>query len=417
MFFTFGITAMIVVAGIMDGVQAFIRDQFRGTQADVTVYAHPVPRQHWRIVREALAGESVERGGPIVAMAPRMTVPAVIIPGKDPAPGAEDRLQGVQVVGIDPELERQVTPLDRSLDLVVDENLRVPASERASLLDTIDGVPGILLGDSLARDLGVSRSGRSLVTVLTGDPREERKDRIAGRPQVYRVVGCYSTGKPEYDKQVAYVRRDQLRSHRYVRPDLERDADAVHLRVDDPDRATETAHALARRHPFLVARSFEEENRIQLLVIQDQKGLMLIILSAVILVAGAAIVGIVYMTVVEKTRDIGILRSMGLSRRRLVAVFTVYGGLLGLIGSGLGLLLGLQCAAHLDGLVAALSDLFGVQLLNPDIYPFKEVPVRVDPGTVATIVLASLGMSFLAAFLPAFFKAGFLSPVRCLRND
>ena len=416
-----GVMAMIVVTALMDGVQEFLRSHFKGTSADIRV-EHVEMRggliQHWATLQTLLDDELAANGGDVVAMSPRMLTPGLVLPGDRPRPENEDRTRGLLLVGIDFHLERQVTPFQELFDQVVDEDLRVPSELREDPLKSADGVPSIILGDTLARALGVSRTrDGGYVTLLTGDLASDKNKVERRRSMAFRVVGCYSTGRADYDKMYAYVDRQALRRLRFEQPERGLDANAAHLRIAHPERASALASDLERRYPGLLCRSWEEANRVELLSIQDQKKIILVILFSAVVIASAAILGIVHTMVVEKTRDMGILRSMGLSVHRLVMVFAGYGLMLGAIGSALGVFLGLELAQNLDGVVAFLSDATGMRILDPEVYRFKSIPVRVDQETVMAIVGTALGMSLVAAWVPAWIRVRGWSPVRCLREE
>lgn len=416
-----GVMAMIVTTALMDGVQRFIRDHFKGTNADIQI-EHSLARsgliQHWSKLESLLRGELEANGGEIVAMSPRMITPALAMPSDEPRPEVEDRTRGVMLYGIDYRLERDVTPFDTLFEQVVDQDLRIPDEIRGDPLKPIDGVPSIILGDTLARELGVSRTKHGgMVTLMTGDVDDGTLRLTNERSRAFRVVGCFSTGRADYDKQFAYIDRQDLRRLRFEKPSRSLDANKAFLRIVDSERASELAWDLERRYPGLLCRSWEDANRAELLSIQDQKKILLVILFSAVVIASAAILGIVYTMVVEKTRDIGILRSMGLGQHRLVLVFTMYGLLLGVIGSALGVFLGLQLTHSLDGVVAFLSDVTGMRILDPEIYRFKRIPVHIDTPTVLAIVATALVMSVGAAWVPAWLRIRRWTPVRCLREE
>lgn len=414
-----GVSAVIVTMSLLSGVQLFILEHFRGTNADITIRHYNAGEmvRHWAAVKKILDDELVENGGSLVGFSPRMDTPALIYPGDEAHADLEDRVLGIRLVGIDYTTERDVSPFAKILDRETNPDYAVPPELRDDPLRPQDGRPVIILGDSLARALGVSRSKEGgVVTVMTADLDEDEPS-TASRSLQFRVVGCYSTGMEDYDKAHAYIDRRQLRHLRFEKPHLNVDANHIYARVTDADRATEIAEDLMRRHPELMCTSWLDANRTEILAIEDQKQTIVLILFLMIIIASVAILGIVYMMVVEKTRDIGILRSMGLGTRRLVGVFTVYGLLIGMVGTAVGVLLGLQLSFGLHGVVDWLSDLTGKRLLDPGVYRFKDIPVEVDPWTVVGVVAASLTMSLLAAWLPAWLRMRAWSPVRCLRAD
>ncbi len=420
-----GVLAMIVVVALMDGVEDFLRGHFRGTQADLAIRHFErdnLARDHAETVTRMLAREMASEGGPILALAPRKEIHALLAPGERPGPDSEDAIRGIRLLGVDFELERRVVPYDRMMDDVAREDLRVPKDERENPLAP-RGIPSILLGDSLAEALGVSRSaaaaGLDRVTLITGKPAKgtdgsPRFERA--RCTVFRVAGCFTSGREDFDGLHALIDRRELIALVAERPELEVDSSQLHAKLVDPSRAEEVARSLSERHPELGVWTWEAGNRGELLALRDQKRIMVVILSFIIGVAAVAILGIVYLMVVEKTRDIGILRSLGLERWRMVAVFTIYGVVLGVLGCVLGVVLGIQAARHLDAIVAFLSDLFGVQLLDARVYKFKSVPTRIEAKAVVSIVAAAIGMSFFASVVPSL-RAAVLAPVRCLKSE
>ena len=126
-----------------------------------------------------------------------------------------------------------------------------------------------------------------------------------------------------------------------------------------------------------------------------------VLLFLIIAVAGFGILAIFYMIVVEKTRDIGILKSLGASGRGVMGIFLTYGLSLGLVGSGVGLVLGLLFVRYINPIADGLGWLTGRPLFNPEIYYLYRIPTIVFPETVAWIVAGALGIAMLASVLPA----------------
>ena len=126
-----------------------------------------------------------------------------------------------------------------------------------------------------------------------------------------------------------------------------------------------------------------------------------VLLFLIIAVAGFGILAIFYMIVVEKTRDIGILKSLGASGRGVMGIFLAYGLSLGLVGSGVGLILGLTFVYYINPIADGLGWIMGRRLFNPEIYYLYRIPTIVFPETVAWIVAGALGIAVLASVLPA----------------
>ena len=141
-----------------------------------------------------------------------------------------------------------------------------------------------------------------------------------------------------------------------------------------------------------------------------------VLLFLIIAVAGFGILAIFLMIVVEKTRDIGVLKSLGASRRGVMGIFLSYGLSLGVVGSGVGLLLGLLFVAHINEIADLLGKLTGRPVFDPAIYYFYKIPTIVQPMTVAWIVGGAVAIAVLASILPAL-RAALLHPVEALRYE
>ena len=141
-----------------------------------------------------------------------------------------------------------------------------------------------------------------------------------------------------------------------------------------------------------------------------------ILLFMIIAVAGFGILAIFFMIVVEKTRDIGVLKSLGASAGGVMGIFLAYGLSLGLVGSGVGMALGLLFVRYINPIADGLGWLTGRPVFNPEIYYFYKIPTLVSPLTVASIVAGALGIAVLASVLPAL-RAASMHPVEALRYE
>ena len=141
-----------------------------------------------------------------------------------------------------------------------------------------------------------------------------------------------------------------------------------------------------------------------------------ILLFLIIAVAGFGILAIFFMIVVEKTRDIGILKSLGARAAGIAGIFLGYGLCLGLVGAGAGLALGLAIALNINTIRAGVEWCTGQRVFDPSIYYFFNIPTIIDPVTIAWVVIGAVGIAVASSVLPAL-RAARLHPVEALRHE
>jgi lipoprotein-releasing system permease protein len=153
-----------------------------------------------------------------------------------------------------------------------------------------------------------------------------------------------------------------------------------------------------------------------LAAVQMETAILNVLLFMIIAVAGFGILAIFFMIVVEKTRDIGILKSLGASGRGIMGVFLAYGLSLGSVGAGVGMIIGLLFVWNINAIAKGLSLVTGHEVFDPSIYYFYQIPTIVNPFTVTWIVLGAMAIAVLASILPAR-RAARLHPVEALRYE
>ena len=153
-----------------------------------------------------------------------------------------------------------------------------------------------------------------------------------------------------------------------------------------------------------------------LAAVQMETAILNILLFLIIAVAGFGILAIFFMIVVEKTKDIGILKSLGASGGGVMSIFLTYGLLLGTVGSGAGLLLGLLFVKNIDHLRSWVEFLSGQPVFDPSIYYFQEIPTLIQPMMIAWVIAGAIAIAVIASILPAL-RAARLHPVEALRYE
>lgn len=166
-------------------------------------------------------------------------------------------------------------------------------------------------------------------------------------------------------------------------------------------------------HQFMI-KTWRDSQANMLEAVAIELSVLNVLLFLIIAVAGFGILAIFFMIVVEKTRDIGILKSLGAGGNGIMQIFLFYGLALGLLGSGLGLILGILFVRNINAIAAGLSKIMGHDVFNPEIYNFYEVPAIIEPWTVIWIVIGSVSIAVISGIIPAL-RAARLKPVDALR--
>jgi lipoprotein-releasing system permease protein len=238
----------------------------------------------------------------------------------------------------------------------------------------------------------------------------------------YTVVGYFKSGMSEYDSNHVYVPLERLQAMRLLVDHQGRGAvNAVQIKVkpavDIDDLAQRVQTALERLRPmFFQVQTWEQKQGPLLAAVAIEQSILNMLLFFIIAVAGFGILAIFFMIVVEKTRDIGILKALGASTSGVRGIFLGYGLLLGMVGSGVGMAGGLLFVANINWVEKQLSKVLGHKVFDDSIYYFSEIPTRVDPWTVAWIVVGALSIAAAASVWPAQ-RAAKLHPVRALRFE
>ena len=169
------------------------------------------------------------------------------------------------------------------------------------------------------------------------------------------------------------------------------------------------------QYPYRI-QTWKEMQSPLLAAVQMETTILNILLFLIIAVAGFGILATFFMIVVEKTRDIGILKSLGAPSTGVMSIFLSYGVSLGAVGSGVGMVLGLLFVVYINEVAAGLEWLTGRDVFDPTVYYFEQIPTIINPVTVSWIVAGAVAIAVLASVLPAL-RAARLHPVEALRYE
>ena len=378
-----GVAALIVVLSVMNGFQKEVRDRMLSVLSHVEVFNGAGGLADWRtLAAQATKHPEVRAAAPFVDGQAMVT--------------RNDVVRGVMVRGILPSEEPRVS--DVASQLV-----------RGRLDALQPGEFNIVLGSQLARGFGL-RIGDKLT--LIAPQGQVTPAGVLPRLKQFNVVGIFEAGHYEFDSSLAFIHlEDAERLFRLSGPS------GLRLKIADMQRAPEVAADLGAMLPGdLYVRDWSMQNRNWFAAVQTEKRMMFIILTLIIAVAAFNLVSTLVMTVTDKQADIAILRTLGASPLSIMKIFIIQGALVGLIGTAIGVSLGVLVALNIDVMVPFIEGLFGVQFLPSDIYLISSLPSDLRWPDVSRIGGMAVVLAFLATLYPSW-RAARVRPAEALRYE
>jgi lipoprotein-releasing system permease protein len=432
-----GVGALILILSIMSGFLEETRKVVRGSLSDLIIAPYTVPRPDGHLppsdpsalLAAIRADPRVEAATPQRAWTGLLTSTETRIDtaltNMRMADLERGRLALVQLLGIDVESEYKTSELRAALESdSLTGSIRVadiehPFAPPPDYDPSGRPLASIIVGEQQAAMLNLTRG--SVINILTGVPNSTGDD-IRPNNRRYVVAGTFRTGENETDLSTVYLERSELVTllatpTQYDKvlvklKDYANDGEAVRNDL----QADLYAKGLIRDRNSSEVRTWEEFRGTLLGAIENEKTLMSIMLSLVVVVAGFTVFAILSMMVTEKRRDIGILSALGATPAGIHVLFVLIGFWDALVGATLGALIGTWGAIQIDPIERWLSNTFGIQIFNREVYLFDHIPSVVEPVGVALIVLGAFVCTLLFASIPAW-KAGRLHPLDALRYE
>jgi len=238
----------------------------------------------------------------------------------------------------------------------------------------------------------------------------------APQHNTFTIVDFYESKMSEYDSGFAFVPLKSLQHFRGMGPAVT----SIQLKFREGVDLNEARDVLLAQFPVrehaLTIRTWRDMRAPLLSAVQMETTILNILLFLIIAVAGFGILATFFMIVRDKTRDIGILKSLGAKSSGVMSIFLSYGLSLGLVGAGVGLFLGLLFVWNINKVADFLGWLTGREVFDPTVYYFNEIPTSIEAFTLAWIALGAIGIAVMASVLPAR-KAAKLHPVEALRYE
>jgi len=440
-----GVATMIVVNSVMAGFSEKMRERLHGVLADVIVESRDM--DGFRNSDEVMARIKQVGGDDVAAMAPTMETPAllkfsfrgmpvtrpILLIGIRPTERAKtgdfaDYLIDGKGNKIPPSFAvseeiRNNNPLGQMIQEEEDPVIREALKKQQP---KYQGDDGVILGYSLAyshvqgKDYCIAPPGAqvNLVFPQAGNPPKATSDQGT-------IMGYFKSGMSEYDSSHVYMPLEQLQRMRLLGgdPTLQKNGAVNQIQIkarpgaDLDDLAGRIELAMEEISPSrFIVNTWERKQGPLLAAVAVEQGILNLLLFFIIAVAGFGILAIFSMIVVEKTRDIGVMKALGASTSGVRGIFLGYGLSLGIVGSGVGMIGGLLFVRYINEIEGKLSDLTGRKVFDDSIYYFSEIPTRVVPSTVAWIVGGALLIAIVASVVPAQ-RAARLRPVQALRFE
>ncbi|HEY3934689.1 MAG TPA: ABC transporter permease [Gemmatimonadales bacterium] len=383
---TLGVSALIVVLGVMNGLRNDLRDRILVASPELRVltFGTTLRIPDWKAQLARIRSDP-----DVVAAAPEVAAQSLVT-------NTAGFPEGVFVAGLEPGVgTNQVIHLDSAMtegDLAFRPTLPH---------DSVDGA--VVIGKRLADHLSAYPGD-----VISMIPPVTHRNRATGEFDVPRswsmeVTGIFETGMYIYDN--SYVLMDRTTAQRFA--GLDTAVSAIGVRVRDPWHVEAVGERLtaALGYPFRVE-TWQSQNNTLFSALQLEKLAMGLVIFFIMIVAAFNIVGTLTMVVAFKTREIGILEAMGLPARGVARIFLAQGAVVGLLGTGLGLVFGLAVAFLVDKRIH----------IDPQIYFIDRLPVRVEVLDVVVVVVASIAVAMLAT-IPSSRRAARLLPVEAIRAE
>jgi lipoprotein-releasing system permease protein len=376
-----GVMALVIVLSVMSGFVEDLKTKILGTNAHLVILQHGSPMQDYKEI-----ARKVQRVEGVIATTPFIFSQAMLT--------SEKNVQGIILRGIDPDSAGGV--------INIQETLKKGSIHVLKKEEEAGGQSGILLGKELAQNLGVLLDD----TVVVVSPLGTLAPMGGGPPmKKFRVGGLFDSGMYEYDTSLAYISLQSAQKFLGMGDTVS----GVEVKVKDIYAVKKTAQKIQKELGFpFWTKDWMQMNKSLFAALKLERTVMFIILVLIVLVAAFGIVSSLIMVVMEKTKDIAILKSMGATGKSIMRIFILEGLIIGVVGTAVGLIAGYS--------ICVLLAKYQFISLPSDIYYISHLPVKMNMIDFLLVALAAMGISFLATLYPSW-QAAKLDPAEALRYE
>jgi lipoprotein-releasing system permease protein len=379
-----GVWALIVVLSVMNGFQKEVRTRILGVASHVQIISLDNRLRDWQSVAKLAAAHPH-----VLATAPFVQAQAMLSAGQ--------AVRGALVRGILPEEEEQVADLGKHMRMGSLEALK-------------PGEFGVVLGADLARALALLPGDKVALVAPQGLVTPAG---VIPRLKQFTLVGIFEAGIADADGGLALIHLKDAQALYQLGANVS----GVRLKLDDLFVAHQVANQLLGELPRdLYATDWTRTHANFFRAVDIEKRMMFIILGLIVLVAAINIISTLVLAVKDKQSDIAILRTLGARPGSIMQIFIVQGMLMGVIGTLVGVAVGVVTALNIDVIVPAIESVFRIKFLSKDVYLIPELPSDLQWGDVLSISLTALALSFAATLYPSW-SASRTNPAEALRYE
>ncbi|MFA6635986.1 MAG: ABC transporter permease [Candidatus Omnitrophota bacterium] len=370
-----GVAALIIVLSVMNGFDSEIREKIIGTYSHVVVTSEAGIKESDGLLEQLGSFPGVKNVSPFV------TGQAII--------RRQGRVTGILLKGIDPLGESEVT------------SVITYSGNKATEL----GRDTIVLGSELMKNEFIV-PGDTIELILPYSALDVEKVKLT-------VIGSFTSGRYDYDSNIGIVSIET--AQKMFR--MEQGITGVGMKAEDGMKANLLRDALREKLGYQYSiKSWMDLDKNLVTALAVEKKMMFIILTIIVMVACFNIASSLIMMVMEKTRDIGILKAIGANSSGIRSVFLFLGIMIGTLGTASGAFLGIYISARINVIADLVEKITGVPLFPSDVYYFTEIPVKTSSSDVFTVIMVAAALTLTAGMYPAW-KASRLDPVEAIRYE
>ena len=393
-----GVAALIIVLAVMNGFEKDLRTKILGIKSHIEVMADVNgSMRNYQEVRKIIAG--VEG---VVASTPFIYSQAMIRSGNS--------VSGVVIRGLDTKSASQVIKLGKMREGEIEYLDKIPPGILEKIPRENVHFGGIVIGKEMARNFGIFLLDTITIISPVGISTPMG---MMPRMSKFIVVGIFESGFYEYDSTLVFLSLKNAQDFLQMGDTVT----GIDIVVDDIYKADVIAHNIQSKLGFpFWANNWMQTNRNLFAALKLERRVMFIILSLIVLVAAFNIISALIMIVMEKNKDIAILKSMGATSFSIMKIFIYQGLIAGLIGTFLGCIAGLAVALNLQKVSLFVEKVFNFQILPGDVYYLSELPSQVNYLDVVIIVVGTMLICFFSTIYPSL-RASRLDPAEALRYE